>query len=368
MPDPLSVALSVDALTPRLTGIGRYCLELSRGLKRADGIRQIAYFRGDNWFADPELLLQEHWQPPGRRWQRRLTDWRAHRKARRSIVHAPNYFLPSWAQTGIVTVHDLSVLLYPETHPIERVKDFERRFQQTLDRASAVITDSETVRHEVIDTLGIPPQQVFAVPLGIAKPTADNPRFQLDLAEHGLRVDGYTLCVSTFEPRKRIDRLVEAYAALPADLRQAYPLVLVGASGWRNDALNERIAAAQSAGWLKRLDYVADDVRDALYRGARLFVYPSLYEGFGLPPLEAMLHGVPTIIGNAATLIEVTQGAARVSEVEDRTSFAADLAECLQDDCWRKTAGTAGQGVAERYTWAQCAEQTVAVYRHVAGR
>lgn len=368
MPEPIRIAFSVDALSPRLTGIGRYCLELGLGLRTAAGVGHVSYFRGNHWLDDPAALLEEGWQRSGGRWRRRFADWRGRVRARTALVHGPNYFLPTWAETGVVTVHDLSVLLYPETHPIERVQSFERRFEDTLNRAAAIITDSETVRREVIETLGVPANRVFTVPLGISRNPAGNAGNEVMLASHGLSRNCYTLCVSTFEPRKRIDRLIEAYAALPAVLRRAYPLVLVGASGWRNDELNARIDAAQAAGWLKRLNFVSDQVRDALYEGARLFVYPSLYEGFGLPPLEAMSHGVPTMIGDAATLVEVTRGAALVANVEDRQSFALDLSQALQDESWRSTAATAGRNVAEGYTWASCTTGTVAVYREVAAR
>lgn len=366
MPEAISVAFSVDALSPRLTGIGRYCLELARGLGSAAEIKRVSYFRGAHWLDHPEALLDDDWQLPRGLLQRRLVDWRGRIRARGAIVHGPNYFLPDWAETGIVTVHDLSVLLYPETHPLERVKDFERRFKHTLNRARAIITDSETVRQEVIDLLGISPGSVFAVPLGVSQSRGDCWAYEAILARHSLRPEGYTLCVSTLEPRKRIHRLLEAYEKLSLDLRRAFPLVLVGASGWRNDELNVQIEAAKAAGWLKRLDFVPDGTRDALYRGARLFVYPSLYEGFGLPPLEAMQHGIPTIIGDAATLIEVTRGAARVTNVDDCKGFANDLCEALQDDAWRGRAAAAGRRVAEKYTWDTCTSHTIAVYQKAA--
>lgn len=365
MPEKISVALSVDALSPRLTGIGRYCLELGRGLRAASEISRISYFRGAHWLDDPEVLLNDQWELPSGRLRRQFTDWRGRMRARDAIVHGTNYFLPSWAESGIVTVHDLSVLLYPETHPLERVKDFERRFKQTLDRARAIITDSETVRQEVVTTLEIKPDRVFAIPLGVTQSPGGSAGYEANLTRYGLSREGYTLCVSTFEPRKRIDRLIEAYEQLSLDLRRAFPLVLVGASGWRNDELNARIDTAQAAGWLKRLDFVPDETRDALYRGARLFVYPSLYEGFGLPPLEAMLQGIPTIIGNAATLIEVTRGAARITNVDDREGFAYDLSDALQDEGWRCRAAAAGRLIAEGYTWDTCISRTIEAYRKV---
>lgn len=363
MPDAVNVALSVDALAPRLTGIGRYCLELARGLPGSDGVSRVSYFRGSHWLPDPSTLLAEHWRPELSRLQRLINDRYQGWRARKAVVHGPNYFLPVWAETGVITVHDLSVILYPETHPVERLQDFERQFQHSLDRASAILTDSEAVRGEVISILGLAADRVHAVPLGITSTASGGPESDGMLLEYGLAANGYTLCVSTFEPRKRIDRLVAAYALLEPSLRRQFPLVLVGAGGWLNEDLNERIATARAAGWLIRLDYVSDQSRDALYRSARLFVYPSCYEGFGLPPLEAMLHGVPTLVGNAAALIEMSKGASRVVDVDDIESFARELADALQNEAWRREARIAGREVANSYTWSDCIARTISVYR-----
>jgi alpha-1,3-rhamnosyl/mannosyltransferase len=365
--EPLNVTLSVDALSPRLTGIGRYCLELVRGVPVVSGVGDVHFVRGVHWLDDPQALLIDGWAPPRRgrigRWlERRRND----RRQRGSVVHGPNFFLPDWADQGIITVHDLSVMLYPETHPVERIRDFERRFQSSLGRASIIITDSEAVRGEIIAMLGLPEDKVKAIPLGVSVAAAPaDPRL---LQQSGLADGGYCLCVSTFEPRKRIDALVKAYALLDPALRRAVPLVLAGASGWRNDGLNATIEAGVGEGWVRRLDFVPDDLLGSLYAGARLFVYPSRYEGFGLPPIEAMHHGVPTIVGNAATLIEVTKGAARIVDADDIEAFAALLAHSLEDRQWQAMASTAGRAVADSYRWADCVAATVAVYREVERR
>lgn len=363
MPDTVNVALSVDALAPRLTGIGRYCLELARGLPGSAGVGRVSFFRGSHWLPDPSALLAEQRRSEFSRLQRLINDRYQRWRARKAVVHGPNYFLPAWAESGVITVHDLSVMLYPETHPIERLREFERRFQHSLERATAILTDSEAVRGEVIAMLGVAAERVHAVPLGITPVGSGDPASDAMLMEFGLTANSYTLCVSTFEPRKRIDRLVAAYALLEPGLRRQFPLVLVGASGWLNEDLNVEIAIAQAAGWLIRLDYVSDQARDALYRGARLFVYPSRYEGFGLPPLEAMQHGVPTIVGDAAALIEMSKGAGRVVEVDDIEGFVRELADTLQNETWRREAGIAGRAVASGYTWSDCMARTISVYQ-----
>ncbi|OYQ25078.1 hypothetical protein CHU93_14705 [Sandarakinorhabdus cyanobacteriorum] len=367
MTEPLNVTLSVDALSPRLTGIGRYCLELVRGVPIVPGVGDVHFVRGAHWVDDPEALLTDDWASPKRgrigRWLERR---RNQRRQRRSVVHGPNFFLPDWAERGVITVHDLSVLLYPETHPAERVRDFERRFQSSLDRAAEIITDSEAVRGEILSMLGVPAEQVKAIPLGVSLAAVEAD--PLALQRLGLSHRGFCLCVSTFEPRKRIDCLVRAYALLDPALRKAVPLVLAGASGWRNEALNGLIETGVAQGWVNRLDFVPDALLGALYAGARLFVYPSRYEGFGLPPIEAMHHGIPTMVGDAATLIEVTKGAARVVDADDVEAFTDQLADALEDSLWQAAAAEAGRTVAASYRWQDSVEATVAVYRHVAGR
>lgn len=365
MSDRIDVAFSVDALGPQLTGIGRYSLELARGLREAADVGKVSYFRAKHWIRDPEAMLDAGYRVAGGRWRQRVDHWRGLWSARGAIVHGPNYFLPDWAEEGVITVHDLSVLLYPETHPAERVKDFEARFKHSLDRSRVIITDSETVRQEVIATLGFAPDRVFSVPLGVDAPKESDQADDSILAHLGLQRGSYALCVSTFEPRKRIAPLVDAYGQLPKTVRSRYPLVLVGAAGWRNDALNDKIRDAASQGWLKRLDFVPDRTRDALYAGARVFVYPSMYEGFGLPPLEAMAHGVPTIVGDAATLVEVTKGSADVVCVDDKQVFAAALQRLLEDEDRRSSIGAAGRAVAAGYTWSRCVDATVNVYRRL---
>jgi len=280
------------------------------------------------------------------------------------VVHGPNYSLPDWADNGVVTVHDLSVFKFPEMHPAERVSLFEREFQRTLDRASQIITDCETIRKEVIEFTGFSASRVTAVPLGIGpefRPLSEAERMPV-LRKHRLPLTGYGLTVSSLEPRKRIDRLLAAWSELPRSLRGLYPLVIAGAKGWHNDELHSMIAQGQFEGWIIPLGFVSAADLPALYAGARLFVYPSIYEGFGLPPLEAMASGVPTIVAAASCLPEVTRGGARLVQPEDIDSFATAITEALENAGWRSEAASRGIRVAGSYSWQACVDQTVQVY------
>ena len=362
MTDDLAVALSVDALGPRLTGIGRYCLELANRLPAKLGRHNLHYFRGGHWIANPSALLQEGWKPERSAFFRRHYDgWQRRRALTNAVVHAPNYFLPDWADRGVATIHDLSVLLYPETHPLDRVRAFEAQFDKTLRQAKMLITDTETVRQELITMFGIGPDRIQAVTLG-APEISLKPDF-VSLGWLGLQNKQYILCVSTFEPRKRIDQLVRAFTRLPLPLRKQFPLILAGAPGWRSEALDELIAEASIDGTVKRIGFVPEASLGALYAGARLFIYPSRYEGFGLPVVEAMAHGVPCLIADTPCLIEVAQGAAKVVDPEDPIGFASAIHEALDDDRWQEDASRAGKAVARGYSWDGCATRMAEVYR-----
>jgi glycosyltransferase involved in cell wall biosynthesis len=360
----MRIGITVDALSSPLTGIGRYTWELCKGLEGNKAIADLAYFDGLVWHKAPRRLGESSRRPRLRllrTWQRRVSQ----RECRNRLVHGTNYFLPDMAETGVITVHDLSVLLYPDSHPAARVARFEKMFSNSLARASHIITDCETIRQEVLDFTGLPTERVTAVPLGVSA------AFQRPVEEVYVRVlreligrdiEDYVLCVATFEPRKKIDAAVAAHLLMCERTGRRIPLVLVGASGWKNHALHDVMEAGQRRGSLIVLGYVADEYLPALYSGARLFVYPSIYEGFGLPPLEAMACGTPTIVSNRSCLPEVTKGAAMLTDPDDVEEFSRAIERGLYDDLWREDAVQKGRIVAKNYSWTRCIDRTLRVY------
>lgn len=360
----MKVTLCVDALQPELTGIGRYTWELWKGLSKHPEISLAAY-RGNKLVRDPGLLMVEPAPRSPLRRPRVLERWGAQRRLQSSLVHGPNYFLPEAASLGVVTVHDLSVLRHPETHPPSRLESFERLFGSSVSRASHLITDTQTVRSELIEAFSLAPERVSAVPLGVD--SRFNPRataeIALALSQWGLRAGSYGLSVAAFEPRKKLVELIVAWGRLPTQLRTRFPLILAGGAGWKNDDLHQQIVKAQSEGWLKHLGFVPDELLADLYGGARLFVYPSIYEGFGLPPLEAMASATPVIVSNRSCLPEVCGDAALFIDPDDPDAFTSAIEEVLEDD--RLSAAMVDRGLARAriYDWESCIEGTVAVYR-----
>lgn len=364
----MRVTLCVDALSPQLSGIGRYTWELCKRLARHDEVSSLRFYVSGSLIDDPVRLLSDsHYRPRrGRpfRWIQRL---QAKNALRSTLVHGPNYFLPSEAEAGVITVHDLSVFRYPETHPASRLRHFEQLFASSLARAVHIITDTETIRRELIETFSVSEETVTAVPLGV-DPTfhpMDQREIADVLAQWDLRPGEYGLSVAAFEPRKRIGPLIDAWGRLPSRLRQRYPLVLAGAAGWRNKCLNDQIARAQSEGWLKHLGFVPQAQLPQLYAGARLFVYPSIYEGFGLPPIEALASGSPVLVANRSCLPEVCGDAARYIDPDDTLTFSAEIEESLCDENWRSKSRLRGLNRAKLYGWERCVADTVAVYKRV---
>jgi alpha-1,3-rhamnosyl/mannosyltransferase len=377
----MKIILAVNAIKPPLTGIGRYTWELASRISCMQGVDVVRFFFEGRWVNDIESLLD---QSPGKLAirQRLLRSTLAVATYRRlsplllrhrlqsftdHLYHSPNFYLPPFAGPAIATIHDLSIFRCPQFHPAERVAFMQREIQTALTRASFLITDSEFIRKEIIEFFGWPKEKVRAVPLGVSEEYRPRRIEEAGgvLRKFGLDFCSYTLCVATIEPRKNIEVLLSAYEALPQAKRNCYPLVLVGGSGWRSEIIHRRIEQGQRQGWLYYLGYVPEADLPTLFSAARGFVYPSLYEGFGLPVLEAMASGLPVLISDRSSLPEVASGAALIVEAEDVQAMTENFRILLEDDQWRSEASRRSLKVAERYSWETTAQKTIEVYHTV---
>ena len=178
-----------------------------------------------------------------------------------------------------------------------------------------------------------------------------------------MRFSEYGLCVATIEPRKNIVGLLAAYRLLPDTLRRRFPLVLVGDRGWHNEEILGDIVRAMREGWLRYLGYVAEGDLPLLFSGARMFVFPSFYEGFGLPVLEAMASGLPIVCSNRASLPEVTGEAALLVDPDDVVALGSAIERALEDEQWNRDARPASIERASQFSWDTTAKRTVDVYR-----
>lgn len=396
----LRAVLLTETIRPPLAGIGRYAWELAAGLGQAEGV-DLKLLSWGRWQAMPALREQvaraQLGQEAGNkglpraslahRTKRHLKGWlgrqpsvaalyeaaraqldsralRSLEKARPTIVHGPDYFAPVSDYPTAVTIHDLSVLLYPKTQPTTRVARFERLIDRAVQSGFYVLTDAQSVADELIEHTGINPDRVHPIHLGVSP--AFIPRNSVDCMDvlNGLELTpgSYVLSVGTAEPRKNQIQLLDAYELLPQQTRHRYPLVLAGGKGWNEEALLQRIEKSKAAGWLHTLGYVPEADLPALYAGARLFAYVSLYEGFGLPVAEAMACGTPVITSDCSSMPEVAAGAALLVNPLDVDAIAAGLRRGLEDEPWREQARARGLARAAELSWSTTVNATLAVY------
>lgn len=388
----LRLVLATDAIFPPLTGIGRYAYELATRLALRSDVEELRYLGMWGWGHTPSALgagkvpgggavpVSPAWLVPVRRymatkhWAVEVYDqisevWRSHllRHGKGAIYHSPNYFLPAYEGPAVATVHDLSFARFPQTHPAARRRYFELAFRRSLDRADALITDSETVRQELISDYSVDPQRVASIHLGVDtffRPHAAT-ELQPVLARHGLVCGQYLLSVGTIEPRKRLDQLITAYASLPASLRTRFPLVLTGSRGWLTEAVRPLMERGHTEGWLRYLGFVPQEDLPAIYAGAHAFAMISIYEGFGLPLLEAMASGVPVLTSDCSCMPEVADGSALLVNPDDTDAVQGQLVRLMEDEQWRAVGIARGLQRARTLTWDRCLDQTVEVYRSI---
>jgi len=286
-------------------------------------------------------------------------------KERIQLFHGTNYDVPLWRGCRtVLTIHDLSLLLYPETHERRSVARAKRRLPVMTKTADAIVVPTEAIRQEVCEYLRAAEQKVFAVPEA-AREFFQPVDFAATMAtRQGLRIgDDFILTVGTIEPRKNISALVTAFERLL--LRVANPqlqLVIAGGNGWLSGPSFEAIRSSPAARQIVLTGYLQDEALRDLYSSCRLFAYPSLYEGFGLPPLEAMACGAPVIVNNIPALVESTAGAARIANAHDPDELAQAMSDALNDDEERAALIQAGRRRVTELSWTQTAIKTMQVY------
>lgn len=385
----MKLIFDLDPLRVSLTGIGRYTYELAQGLKQHPDIDDLRYQFLIQWVHSPDGLVKKYATSASRSkhaTQRDLAGmtFKLMKSVFRQfapeikgirclpyknyIYHSPTFSLPKFVKRGVVTIHDMSMYRVPEFHPADRVSHLKRSLPGVVDRAAMILTDSDFSKSEILHYFDYDPDRVVSVPLGvdpIFRPASEMADTHAAMASTGLRTQSYTLFVSTIEPRKNIERLIYAYARLPEALRREVPLVLVGGAGWRSEGIHRKIKIGQEQGWLIYMSYVPEALLPHLYANARLFVFLSLYEGFGLPVLEAMASGVPVLCSNVASLPEV--GGDSVSYVDplNDEQIYEELKRLLTDDESRMKLVISGLARAKNFTWRQTVDRTVDAYKLV---
>jgi alpha-1,3-rhamnosyl/mannosyltransferase len=287
------------------------------------------------------------------------------RKNRFDVYHEPNFFPPIVNNLPVVfTIHDLSLLKHRDKHPRERVRFSDLFFDRRLPRAAHIITVSHFIREEVIEELGIPPHKVTAVHLAHGAVHHPRTRTEIDgiLEQRGWPRE-YILFVGTLEPRKNLSLLVNALAIMKTDI----PLLLSGWAGWGDKAWLDEIGALGLRNRVVLTGYVDDETLACLYAGASALVYPSFYEGFGLPVLEAMACGCPVVCSNCSSLPEVAGDAAMLIDPKDPEALAHSIDKVLHDSGLREHLVAEGLRRSSLFSWRKTAMETLKIFECVSG-
>jgi glycosyltransferase involved in cell wall biosynthesis len=292
------------------------------------------------------------------------------RKASLDLFHGTNYEVPLWSKRrSVLTIHDLSSLLHADTHQVDLARRARRRLPVMARSASMIITATECVRREICEHLNIKADGVAVTPYAPRSGFQAMPAAQANQTKQRLGIDDeFILFVGTVEPRKNLLTLARAFDQTLRQTSRRPQLVVVGAEGWLMDKLFAFIKQSSISDRLRLTGYLDDDDLRALYSSCSVFVYPSIYEGFGLPPLEAMACGAPVIASNIATFQETLGGAAQLVDPMDVESLAKSIIEVLEDEGRRRMLSSRGLEHAGKFSWERTARATLEVYGEVLNR
>ncbi len=372
--EPLSASVDALPLLGNPTGVGEFCRGALTALSGQEGLHVSAF--AVTWRR--RAAVRER-LPSGVRLTHRAMParplralWASHDYpplewfvGRSDLVHGTNSDVPPAGRAAtLMTVHDLTPLRFPELSN-RASPDYPDLIRRALRRGAWVHTDSESVASEVRDVFGAPADRVRAIAPGIPPLAIVSPQSSAEaLADVGLRGARYILAVGTAEPRKDLPGLVRAFDAV-AGADPDLLLVLAGPPGWGEGALEAAVGVARNRDRIRRLGWVSDVVLASLLGGASLLAYPSIYEGFGFPPLQAMSAGVPVVASRAGSLPEVLGDAACLVDPGDHDQLAGALQHTMEDDSARQRLIQKGKDRAASFSWTRFGAAMAQLYRDV---
>lgn len=378
----MKIIISTDSIKYPVTGIARYALELIKNLSSMQDVSSLRFMRGIKIYNElPEiptniitsnsriksLLRDSQFASDVYRLIVPSLKGRALSSYKDYVFHSPNYFIPKGHHKSCATFHDLSIFRYPEYHPKGRVHLMKKELLSSVRLAKVLITDSEYTKKEVSEYFDFDLARIIVAPL--ASSGDFYPRNESEckniLSQYGLNYRQFSFFAGTIEPRKNIKNILLAYQNLPKHVSTKFPLVISGYKGWESSDLHKLFEAGEQQGWVKYLGYVSQEALSVLYSSCRGFIFPSRYEGFGLPVLEAMAAGAPVITSNVSSLPEVAGDAALLVDPDDVDAITKNIHSVLLDDVLCDQLIKRGFMQNEKFSWQRCARETFKAYQLV---
>ena len=388
----LSVLIGADSLASRRSGVGRMTLEIARAARASAAIDQLGLLLShglagadaldhlDDPIASPRAVqvVPIPWKVaigrvPGVQTLRRIKHGGLNRKVKqmarscggRLVYHEPNMITRPVGLPTVVTMNDLSWHHEPSWHPAERLHWIDRNLRSTLKQATRFVAISQFTKDAVVRDLGIDAKRIDVVPLAPAQEfqPVSAEQAAAALARYDLADHGYVFSISTIEPRKNFDRLLAAHLRLPPALRRRAPLVIAGGKGWGSVLSRPEADAAIRDGTVRLLGHVSDSDLVALCSRAAVFAYVSLYEGFGLPVVEAMATGSPVVASSTTAVGELAAGAALLVDPLDETAISEALRCLIEDTKLAEDLRQSGLARAAEYSWQRTIDTLVVSWR-----
>ena len=367
----MKIALELQPCSNQMSGIGHYTFQLSKRLFEMDAEHVCGnYFNlcmrgpklsdlGLSGKVNYNIALQ--YGVYRRIWDKFPIPYRM-MFPRADITHFFNFIVPPGVSGKVIdTIFDLTYLRYPETMDARNLGRLKGGMQDSLDRSDRIVTDSEFVKGEIVRELGFDAHRIDVIyPAAVEDAVVDLPSEYL--VEKWNLTGPYILYLGTIEPRKNINRLIQAYERMHSELEQPPKLVLAGGKGWKSEE-TYRLAESLLPGKIVFTGYISAAEKKLLYQNAALFTFPSLYEGFGMPVLEAMRYGKPVVCSNVSSLPEVAGDCARLVTPTDVDDIATGLLEVYTDPARAEQLSLRGKAQAERFSWDRSAEKLMQVYQ-----
>lgn len=377
----MKVVINASSLASPLTGIGRYTynlayeliksndieLSLFNGRQLTDVLPPLLEYKDQKYKTLLKSLIRDNvpYSHQILRLSREYFFKKSTKESSFNIYHDPNYLCYKSDIPTITTVHDLSWIKYPELHPPARVNAMNNYFEKSLASSVHIITDSEFIKSELESIYNYPKKNISTIMLGV-----DNnfrPRDEKDclsvLRNIGINYKKFILSVGTIEPRKNIKSVLSTYCLLPLSIQEEYPLVIIGMKGWLEKENIRSIRKLSTSKKIIFLDYIDDAKLAILFSSAKLLFYPSLYEGFGLPVLEAMASGTSVITSNVSAIPEVIGRDSILHDPLDDDQFSQSIQRLILDNEYRKNYEKKLLLRSKKFSWKKCSTQTINVYK-----